>query len=133
MLAEAGQLSWGQMSTQPMWHLEDRIFASRNAPSGQLSPQHDPRAVNEKRYRCPREGCGRSYTSSSSLSRHMQVHTGKFSFFCEHCQKGFNERTNYDQHMTKHEGRPSLNCQICNKKVLNEQKLRDHMLEAHKL
>ena len=94
--------------------------------------QQDPRAHNDKRFLCTSPGCGRTYTSSSSLSRHMQVHTGKFSFFCERCRKGFNERTNYDQHVAKHEGRSFyLTCQVCSKKFISQRRLMDHMSEAH--
>lgn len=97
-----------------------------------VSPlQHlDPRARSERKFSCER--CDRSYTSASSLSRHMQTHTGKFSFYCEQCKRGFNERTNYDQHMAKHEGRSYyFSCQACSKRFISQQKLKDHMATDH--
>ena len=104
------------------------VVATQDHVSNLLLPE--TRRRNEKRYQCTL--CILSYTSSSSLSRHMQVHTGKFSFHCEHCRKGFNERSNYQQHMIKHEGKPShLTCAACGKGFASRNKLRQHMAERH--
>ena len=48
--------------------------------------------------------CPRTFTLCSSLTRHMQLHTGQFKFYCDKCKKGFADVTHFDEHMRKHEG-----------------------------
>ena len=47
-------------------------------------------------YKCPK--CAKSFTAPGSLRRHMEVHTGQFSYNCEICRRGFNNQTNCIQY-----------------------------------
>ncbi len=48
--------------------------------------------------------CDKAFTARSSLLRHMQLHTGQFSFYCDECRKGFNTKGHYKDHVSKHQG-----------------------------
>ena len=74
--------------------------------------------------------CNKSFSSRATLARHMQLHTGQFSFYCENCKKGYNVRCNYDDHMAKHEGR-TFPCSWCNKRYTTMRSLKGHMKSEH--
>ncbi len=74
--------------------------------------------------------CEKSFTSSSHRNRHMQIHTGQFTFYCHECNRGFNDRGYYTAHMNRHEGR-SFPCQFCSKRYSTERLMRTHMRTAH--
>ena len=54
---------------------------------------------NRKKYTCPFEGCGKSFTASYSLSLHYRIHTGITPYKCEICEKRFFDRANYQYHI----------------------------------
>ncbi len=128
-MAQGGPLAGTQqVYTKMARQQHETVSAARELFVAPPLALDDPRAKSEKKHSCPR--CGRTYTSSSSLSRHMQIHTGKFSFYCEECKKGFNEKTNYDQHIAKHEGRTFyFPCPKCGRRFLSAQRLAEHKTE----
>ena len=79
------------------------VFHMLNSPTG--------------RYHCPR--CDKTFKDQSELSRYYQVHTGRFSYWCEICAKGFVVKGHYSNHMGKHEGKKLLH--LLRKEVLNQQ------------
>ncbi len=74
--------------------------------------------------------CLKSFSETSKLKRHMQIHTGQFSFYCEICKKGFNERSNYNYHMNRHEGK-TFPCSYCNVRYSAESSLKKHLRAVH--
>ena len=59
--------------------------------------------VNEKmKFICIK--CGKKLTSKSGFDRHMQLHTGHFSYYCDRCRRGFNGNTEYERDMRSHAG-----------------------------
>ena len=74
-------------------------------------------------HRCTK--CDKSFTATSSLRRHMELHTGQFSYYCEVCRRGFNNPTNFDIHKRTHEGL-KYNCQYCEKSFVYKQTYKYH-------
>ncbi len=74
--------------------------------------------------------CNKTFSSRATLARHMQLHTGQFSFYCEICKKGYNVKCNYDDHMAKHEGR-TFPCSWCNRRYTTLRSLKGHMKSEH--
>ena len=70
--------------------------------------------------------CGRTFTQNFTLNKHMQLHTGQFSYYCESCRKGFNNSGNYKAHIRAHEGL-KYHCEYCSKTYMDKQKLKYHM------
>ena len=73
---------------------------------------------------CPE--CPKRYTQSSHLKRHMQHHTGHFSFYCQLCKKGFNEKAHFADHMRAHNGL-KYHCEMCSKPFNTRNAYRRHV------
>lgn len=69
--------------------------------------------------------CGKKL-ERRSVSTHMQLHTGQFSFYCELCRKGFVNITHYKAHIRGHEGL-KYHCEYCSKSYMDKQKLMYHL------
>ncbi|KAG0723547.1 Zinc finger protein 296 [Chionoecetes opilio] len=48
------------------------------------------------------EACGRHFTCSTSLRRHLKIHTGAKPHACLHCAFSCNRLSNLRRHMTRH-------------------------------
>ena len=73
--------------------------------------------IENGKYMCIK--CNRLF-SASGIRCHMELHTGKFSYYCEICRKGFNSDSYFKAHMRAHQG---LNdhCEYCSKLFMDKQ------------
>lgn len=72
-------------------------------------PEPHPISTGERPFRCPFEGCGRSFTTSNIRKVHVRTHTGERPYTCPepHCGRGFTSATNYKNHVRIHTGGPA--------------------------
>jgi len=56
-----------------------------------------------KNFRC--ESCGKHFSRSDHVKRHMQLHTGDRPFACEVCDKTFGRRDKLTAHQRTHVGK----------------------------
>lgn len=77
-------------------------------PPEPACPTH-PVSTGERPFRCPFEGCGRSFTTSNIRKVHVRTHTGERPYTCPepHCGRGFTSATNYKNHVRIHTGGPA--------------------------
>ena len=70
--------------------------------------------------------CEKRYTEKRNLNRHMQLHTGKFSYYCDICGKGFNAGDHYKDHVRAHQGL-RYHCEYCSKPFMSTYAYKRHM------
>ena len=77
---------------------------------GKKGEQKKSRA-REKNVKC--RICEYSYTSRSSLIRHLQKHTGEKPFKCDVCQYSSTTSAHLVRHMRTHTGEKPFKCDVC--------------------
>uniref|UniRef100_A0A183C6C8 C2H2-type domain-containing protein n=1 Tax=Globodera pallida TaxID=36090 RepID=A0A183C6C8_GLOPA len=79
--------------------------ATRETLRRHIARVHDKRYTEpkrEKRHRCEWPGCEKSFTTQGRLEDHVNGHTGKCPFNCEHCNRNFAARAEFVRHLRKY-------------------------------
>lgn len=86
-------------------------------------------STKARKFPCPWDGCGKSYTKSSHVTAHMRVHTGELPFVCtwEGCDGRFSRAETLTRHFRKHSGERDFSCPVCKASFLRKDHLRGHM------
>lgn len=76
--------------------------------------------------------CGRNFTKTSHLNRHMFIHTGEKPFKCSVCNMSFSKKDNLTRHNLIHTGEKPHTCFICGKTYARKDKYQEH-LRSHSM
>jgi len=95
---------------------------------GEGIPEDPMKRRTFKEYRCTVEECGKIFTDSTSLKKHMVIH-GERSFICmfEGCGKKFLDNSKLRRHQLVHTGERPYKCDICGRLFSLDFNLRTHL------
>lgn len=100
--------------------------------------RHKRKHEGDRRYPCPVEGCGKSFTRAEHLKGHKITHLGTKPFECpvEGCGAKFSARSSLYIHSKKHlqdVDASKTRCSVsnCSKIFTSKQSLKSHMVKQH--
>uniref|UniRef100_A0A8C4RPK9 Zinc finger protein 454-like n=1 Tax=Erpetoichthys calabaricus TaxID=27687 RepID=A0A8C4RPK9_ERPCA len=76
------------------------------------------------RYGCSE--CGKRYTNTSNLQKHIRSHTGERPFCCTLCDQRFTCKSSLQSHMILHTGERPYCCSECGKRFPDKSRLQKH-------
>ncbi|XP_052864796.1 zinc finger protein 271-like [Anopheles cruzii] len=96
-------------------------------------PEAGPNGKKYKTYNC--KICGRQFTSSSNLAKHVTTHTGEKKYMCEFCDKRFSQGGQLTVHRRIHTGERPFACENCGDRFLDGSSFKrhktQHLCKAH--
>ena len=82
--------------------------------------------TGERRYKCT--VCGKSFTRNNALTVHSYIHTGERPYKCTVCGKSFTRFSHLSAHSLIHTGESPYKCTVCGKSFTWKNNLTAHSL-----
>ncbi|XP_029109414.1 zinc finger protein 846-like isoform X1 [Scleropages formosus] len=101
--------------------LEDHILTHSQTPPDLTAQDFAPKP---RPFHCER--CSKSFTTASSLSVHLRIHTGERPYQCTQCGKRFRQIPHLRDHERLHSGVRPFSCEVCGKSFVLAARLAEH-------
>ncbi|XP_072840092.2 uncharacterized protein LOC110080981 isoform X2 [Pogona vitticeps] len=112
----------GESEAEETEEAEER--ATRPAPA-RKARQRETLKNGSRHYRCPE--CGREFSNSSNMWKHLRIHKGEKPYGCHVCGKSFSDPSNFTKHQQQsHSGERHYQCSLCPKAYFLKSSLENH-------
>ncbi|KAM0607921.1 hypothetical protein ACHAO3_008572 [Verticillium nonalfalfae] len=112
-------------------------YSVKSEPSTPQAPSTCSQDVtyDEKKYRCPYEGCSKSFRQSTHLETHKRAHNGEKPYKCEWpgCGGQFSQPGNLKTHTRLHTGERPFQCEECGTRFAQRGNLAAHKATHSKI
>ena len=112
--------------TQTTRQRKPRRQNSNSGNSGPKKPKTDKKTPTEKPHQCPVENCGKRFSRSDELTRHLRIHTGQKPFQCHICLRCFSRSDHLTTHIRTHTGEKPFACEDCGRRFARSDERKRH-------
>lgn len=118
--------------SEPTFFLQDQhahVLSSRVENLLDAPPPSCLRVQRETAHTC--HLCGKTLSTSSSLTTHFICHSNERPFACRACNFRFSRMADLKKHQRIHTGERPYNCRLCGRSFNRTENLRRHLRKLH--